>query len=112
MPMSFTRVLPLSAALLLVSLPALAQGAQGSGPAGQDLRRCVSSTLSQLARAQTPETQVGKSVTTQCDKQLRATLQESITRGEAGNCTVDSCLALARQRTGDEATAAYRSFQR
>ena len=115
--MSFQRVITISAlaaaVLAAAILPAAAQGAaQGSGPAGQELRRCVSGALSQLARSQTPETQVGRTVTSQCDRQIRATLEESIKLGQAGNCTVDGCLALARQRTSDEATAAYRSFRR
>lgn len=121
MPTMFTRVLPLSVAAALAlaaaSLPATAQsgptGRGPGGPASQDMQRCVGGVLSQLGRSQAPETQVGPTIVKQCDRQLRATLQEAIAAGQAGNCTVDSCLALARQRSTEEATAAYRqSFLR
>jgi hypothetical protein len=51
-------------------------------------------------------------VVSRCDRQLRATLQEAIQTGQAGSCTVDSCLAMARQRASDEAVMAYRNFRR
>jgi hypothetical protein len=114
MPM-FQRVLPFIAALAVAapSLPAAAQGAQGAGgPARQDMQRCVGGVLSQLARSQTAETLVGPTVVSRCDRQLRATLQEAIQTGQAGSCTVDSCLAMARQRASDEAVMAYRNFRR
>jgi hypothetical protein len=41
---------------------------------------------------------------------LRATLAEAIKRGEAGGCTVESCLDLARTRASAEAMAAYRQM--
>jgi len=116
MPKLFKRVLPVTAvaalALGAASLTAVAQGAGGGGPARQEMQRCVGGVLSQLARSQSPDTLVGPTVVSQCDRQLRATLQESIRAGEAGNCTVDSCLALARQRASEEAVLAYRSLRR
>jgi len=51
--------------------------------------------------------QHGKAVVQQCDRQLRATLQAAIQSGEAGACTVESCLALARERAAEEATQSY-----
>ena len=118
MPMSFQRGLPLCAvaalALAAASLPATAQVPQGGagGPARQDMQRCVGGVLSQLARSQSPETLVGPTVVSRCDRQLRAALQEAIKTGEAGNCSVDSCLASARQRASEQAVLAYRSFRR
>jgi hypothetical protein len=116
MPMSFQRGLPLCAvaALALASLPATAQVPQGGagGPARQDMQRCVGGVLSQLARSQSPETLVGPTVVSRCDRQLRAALQEAIKTGEAGSCSVDSCLASARQRASEQAVLAYRSFRR
>lgn len=118
MPMSFQRGLPLcvvaALALAAASLPATAQMPQGGagGPARQDMQRCVGGVLSQLARSQSPETLVGPTVVSRCDRQLRAALQESIKTGEAGSCTVDSCLASARQRASEQAVLAYRSFRR
>ena len=94
--------------LAAANLPAVAQKAQPGGQARLSMERCVGGVLSQLARSQSPEARVGQAVLSGCDKQLRATLQESIRAGEAGNCTVDSCLALARSRASREATAAYR----
>src|SRR5215207_8613468 len=117
MPMSFQGGLPLCAvaalALAAASLPATAQMPQGGGgPARQDMQRCVGGVLSQLARSQSPETLVGPTVVSRCDRQLRAALQESIKTGEAGSCSVDTCLASARQRASEQAVLAYRSFRR
>src|SRR5215210_3708335 len=60
------------------------------------------------ARARAPESQVGPTVLSECDGALRATLAEAIRTGEAGICTVDSCIGLARGRAAEEATEAYR----
>ena len=65
-----------------------------AGAPGQ--QRCVGGVLSQLARSQSPETLVGPTVVSRCDRQLRAALQEAIRPG-GGHCTVDSCLASARR---------------
>jgi hypothetical protein len=98
--------------LAAANLPAVAQRTQPGGPARLSMERCVSDVLPQLARSQSPEARVAQAVLSGYDKQLRATLQESIRAGEVGNCTVDSCLALARSRASREATAAYRRSSR
>jgi hypothetical protein len=95
-------------ALVGVSVPAVAQRAQRGGPARAEMERCLDRALSELARADAPQERAGPTVLSRCDRQLRATLQESIRNGEAGNCTVDSCLALVRSRTARDVTAAYR----
>ena len=87
----------------LASVPAAAQ--QGSGR--QSMQQCVSTVLTKLARSGTPANQVGSAVVSECDRQLRATLAESIRSGEAGNCTVESCLDLARSRAAEEAAQSY-----
>ena len=118
MPMSFQRGLPLcvvaALALAAASLPATAQMPQGGagGPARQDMQRCVGGVLSQLARSQSPETLVGPTVVSRCDRQLRAALQESIKTGEAGNCTVDSCSASARQRASGSGVPEFSALSR
>ncbi len=45
----------------------------------------------------------------ECDAQLRSTLAAAIKSGEAGGCTVESCLTMAQGRAAEEATAAYRA---
>lgn len=85
--------------------PAASQGAAGG--ARDSMEQCVNRVLTGLLRAKTPAAQAGKAVVQQCDKQLRATLQAAIQSGEAGACTVESCLAIARERAAEEATQAY-----
>ena len=78
------------------------------GRARQSMEQCVDRVLTQLSRSGVPENQVGSLVVTHCDKQLRATLAEAVNSGEAGFCTVESCLGLARGRAAAEATETYR----
>ena len=73
------------------------------------MEKCVGRVLATMARAKA-QVQVGSAVTTQCDSPLRATLAEAIKKGEAGGCTVDACLDLARTRASAEAIAAYRQM--
>ncbi|MFL5126863.1 MAG: hypothetical protein ACJ8CS_16750 [Microvirga sp.] len=84
--------------------------AQANQPSRQSMEKCVGRVLATMARAKAPEVQVGSAVTTQCDSPLRATLAEAIKKGEAGGCTVDACLDLARTRASAEAIAAYRQM--
>jgi hypothetical protein len=72
------------------------------------MERCVSSVLSRLARVGAPATEVGPAVVSWCDGPLRATLAEAIRSGEAGACTIESCMDLARSRAAEEATQIYR----
>ena len=72
------------------------------------MERCVDGVLSKMARAKAPEAQVGKAVVSQCDKPLRAALASAIQTGEAPMCSVESCIAMARERAAEEATSAYR----
>jgi hypothetical protein len=69
---------------------------------------CVQRVLTRLARSRAPESRVGRAVVSSCDRPLRASLAAAIRSGEAAMCTVESCLAVARQRAAEEATAAYR----
>ena len=94
------------------SIVAGPQGAEAQARSRQSMEQCVQRVLASLAKAGAPETQVGPAVISQCDGPLRATLAESIRTGEAGSCTVESCLALARERAAGEATAAYRQAAR
>lgn len=104
-----SKILILPAAALafgaLAATPAAAQGAAGG--ARDSMEQCVTRVLTGLLRAKTPANQAGRAVVQQCDRQLRATLQAAITSGEAGACTVESCLAIARERAAEEATQAY-----
>ena len=93
-----------SAALVAVTAPAAAQAGRGR----ELMQQCVGTTLARLAKAKAPESAVGSAVLTQCDKQLRVALADAITSGEAGGCTVESCLDMARTRAAAEATGAYR----
>jgi hypothetical protein len=80
------------------------------GTARHSMEQCVSRILSRLASSRASESQVGSVVLAQCDKQLRATLAAAISSGEAGFCTVETCMGLARDRAAAEAAAAYRRF--
>ena len=101
------RVVMLISALVL-SAPAYAQSAGGRS----SMERCVDRVLTRLARARAPERQVGPAVVASCDRPLRASLAAAIRSGEAAMCTVESCLATARQRAAQEATMAYRQRRR
>ncbi len=92
------------AALVMEAQVAEARPAKGR----QSMQQCVSRVLSNLARAGADESQVGAQVVDKCDAQLRATLAEAIQTGEAGSCTIESCIGMARERAAGEATAAYR----
>lgn len=98
----------LSAAAVLAVLAAAAPIAAQAASGRQSMEQCVARVLSRLARARAPESQVGPTVLSECDGALRATLAEAIRTGEAGICTVDSCIGLARGRAAEEATEAYR----
>ncbi len=94
--------------LTLVSPPALARSSGGSS-----MESCVNRVLTRLARARAPAAQVGSAVVSSCDRPLRASLAAAIRSGVASMCTVESCIATARQRAAEEATAAYqRRFRR
>jgi len=84
--------------------------AQANQPSRQSMEQCVGRVLATMAKSKAPEVQVGSAVTTQCDSPMRATLAEAIKKGEAGGCTVESCLDLARTRASAEAIAAYRQM--
>ena len=112
-----TAVRPAAAAAALAALlvflagasvPAAAQGAN----ARQAMDRCAATVLQRLARRRAPESQVGMAVVTQCDRQLRATLEASIRSGEAGGCTVDSCIDMARAQAAEPARQSYRQHLR
>ena len=96
------------AVLASVSTPPPAQAASGR----QGMAQCVSRVLSQLARRRAPESRVGPAVLSRCDRQLRASLAQSIRTGEAPNCTVESCIDVARNRAVAEAIGAYRQMGR
>ena len=84
--------------------------AQANQSSRQTMEQCVGRVLATMAKSKAPEIQVGSAVTTQCDSPLRATLAEAIKKGEAGGCTVEGCLDLARTRASAEAMAAYRKM--
>jgi len=96
-----------AAAVMVLGAAALAPTASQAGGARDSMEQCVNRVLSGLKRANSPASQAGKAVVQQCDRQLRATLQAAIQSGEAGACTVESCLALARERAAEEATQSY-----
>jgi hypothetical protein len=79
-----------------------------SGGGRTTMESCVDRVLTRLARARAPETQVGPAVISSCDRPLRASLAAAIRSGEADMCTIESCIATARQRAAEEATTAYR----
>ena len=99
----FAAVAAPFALLAFASPPAEAGGGR------QSMEQCVQRVLTKLYRAKAPETQVGPSIVQECDAQLRATLAAAIRSGEAGGCTVESCLSMAQGRAAEEATAAYRA---
>ena len=94
----------LLAGLAAVITPPAAQAAGGR----QAMQHCATRVLSGLARQRASEDQVGSAVLTRCDRPLRAALAEAIRSGEAPNCTVESCLDMARSRAAAEAIQAYR----
>lgn len=97
-------------ALMMPVGSAEAQSGRGGGAGGrQGMEQCVQRVLTGLYNQRAPEAQVGPAIVSQCDGPLRATLAEAIRTGEAGSCTVESCLAIARERAAGEATAAYRA---
>jgi hypothetical protein len=80
--------------------------------ARRSMEQCVDRVLSGLVKSRAPESSVGVTVVSRCDAPLRATLAEAIRAGQAGNCTVEACIALAQSRASDEAVAAYRALLR
>ena len=94
----------LLAGLAAVTTPDAAQAAGGR----QAMQTCAARVLSGLARQRASEDQIGSAVLTRCDRPLRAALAEAIRSGEAPNCTVESCLDMARSRAAAEAIQAYR----
>jgi hypothetical protein len=104
---TFVGALIASGAVLVLTPGSQAQANQ---PSRQSMEQCVGRVLATLAKSKAPEVQVGSAVTKQCDSPLRATLAEAIKKGEAGGCTVDACLDLARTRASAEAMAAYRQM--
>ena len=90
----------------LATLDTAPAQAQASGR--RTMEQCVNRVIANLAKSKAPEAQVGAMVVSQCDKPLRATLAEAIKSGEAGGCTVESCLSMAQTRASDEATELYR----
>jgi len=110
--MSFKLLAVVAAAsfgfLAASAAPPAAQAASGR----QSMAQCVSRVLTQLARRRAPESQVGSAVLSRCDRPLRASLAESIRTGEAANCTVESCIDVARSRAAAEAIGAYRQKAR
>jgi hypothetical protein len=113
--MPATKIITASAfAALLLAAPALAQNnaaARGT-PARQSMEQCVQTVLTRLARTNAPETEVGPALRQSCDAQLRATLAAAIQAGQAGGCTVDTCIDLARDQASLEATQQYRARAR
>jgi hypothetical protein len=91
-------------AVAAASTPPVAQAAGGR----QAMQQCVTGVLSDLARQQAEESKVGSAVRSRCDGPLRTALADAIQTGEAANCTVESCLDMARSRAAAEAIQAYR----
>ena len=108
MGMLFPKGLVTSVAVLVAvaaaSTPSAAQAAGGR----QAMEQCATRVLSGLARQQAEESQVGSAVLSRCDGPLRTALADAIQSGEAANCTVESCLDMARSRAAAEAIQAYR----
>lgn len=73
------------------------------------MERCVDRVLGRMAHVRAPEAAVGPAVVSQCDAPLRAALASAIKSGEAFICSVESCIAIARDRAAQEATSAYRA---
>jgi hypothetical protein len=99
-------LLCLGLAFTLMFSPA---GYAQSGSARASMERCVGRVLDRLAKAKTPEAAVGRTVVSECDGPLRATLVEAMKTGEARMCaSVEACLDIARKETADRAKEAYR----
>ena len=105
---SFTAALCAAGAAWLPLAPA--STVQASQPSRVAMEQCVGRVLATMVKSKAPEAQVGSAVASQCDSPLRATLAEAIKKGEAGGCTVESCIDLARTRASAEAMAAYRKM--
>jgi hypothetical protein len=102
-----SRALFVMAAAFSVVLLNSAASAQTAEARGQ-MERCVDRVLARMARAKTPEAQVGRAVVSECDAPLKAALASAIKTGEAAICTVESCIGMARDRAAQEARLAYR----
>lgn len=101
-----------AALMVAATAPAAAQNAAMQGtPSRQTMEQCVQTVLTRLARSNTPETQVGQQVVQSCDNQLKATLAAAIQAGQAGGCTVETCIDMARSQAAQEAVQAYRMRQ-
>lgn len=115
MRLSFSRILTASAFAALALAPATPSFAQNAAmqgtPSRNSMEQCVQTVINRLARANTPETQVGQQVVQSCDAQLRAVLAAAIQAGQAGGCTVDSCIDMARGQAAQDAIMAYRTRQ-
>jgi hypothetical protein len=108
MPQLSLKSLAASSAASVALIVAASVAASAQGEARRSMERCVSSVLSRLARMGAPVSEVGPVVVARCDGPLRATLAEAIRSGQAGACTVESCMNLARNRAAEEATQIYR----
>src|SRR5215217_6075119 len=108
MRMLFPRGLVTAVAVLVSVAAAIAPFAAQAAGGRQSMQQCATRVLSGLARQQASETQVGSAVLSRCDRPLRAALADAIRSGEAANCTVESCLDMARSRAAAEAIQAYR----
>lgn len=97
----------LIAGALVSGLP-LAE-AQAQQPARNSMEQCVDRVLTRLARENSADAAVGRTVVTQCDKELKATLEEAIRRGEASSCTVEKCIQVARDQAAREAREEFRN---
>ncbi|HEV2606299.1 MAG TPA: hypothetical protein VGU24_21840 [Microvirga sp.] len=113
MPATQIITASLFAAVTLAStMPALAQNDAARGtPARQSMEQCVQTVLTRLGRANAPEAEVGQAVVQTCDSQLRATLAAAIQAGQAGGCTVETCMDIARSTAAQDAITLYRSRQ-
>ena len=102
-----SRALFAVAAALSIALVTPSASAQTAEARGQ-MERCVDRVLARMARAKTPEAQVGRAVVSECDAPLKAALASAIKTGEAAICSVESCIGMARDRAAQEARLAYR----
>lgn len=98
------------AAFALMAMVDTAVAEQRARSRPQTMEQCVGSVLGRLAKANTPEAQVGPTVVSQCDGPLRERLAAAIAAGQAAACTVESCMDMARSRAANEATLAYRNY--
>jgi hypothetical protein len=108
MPQRSLKSLVVSSAASVALIAAASVAANAQGEARQSMERCVSSVLSRLARMGAPVSEVGPAVVARCDGPLRATLAEAIRSGQAGSCTIESCIDMARSRAAEEATQTFR----